>query len=532
MNDHETHARTWNKIALAITVLVLARGILWLSVLPPLEGPDEYQHIAYLVYLKEKHVVPNYETARISESMNDVVKAFPHPVHSASQLAPRGWSARTYPEFWNDTPAQSPERLTSLHLYQSQHPPLFYVVSLPLWLLFASRDYLLAINAIRLLNVLLLAASVFVFLKILQSWVTKLRHRVFIGLLVGFYPMLLTMTARVSNDSLAIFLAMLALYFITKPATEKSTRNVVIASGLVALAMLTKSTALVMAPAIIVSIGLAFYRGKLTFVKAAKHVALVALVIGIILAPVYVYYYVATGDWFRTGRNVTFRLDDQSLWWIWSHARYIGWSTSLIDWVFAPHFWTSGWSFVLEPTWLWFPYMAMMYGFWIAFVVIGLFRGWRRRKPAAREHIFARNDPALIFGTIVLSNVLALGAYSTLSIANWGFNTVVPSYFMIALPVWMALLYQAAVFLGPRFAAWFACACLSFYAVMETMAAVYIMPNMSSAATGMEAWRRVAALHPVFPGPWFVIPCLILIGGSLVFIYRHTRRAAKGEVIV
>lgn len=531
MNHHELQARTWQRIVFAITVMVLARGILWLSVLPPLEGPDEYQHIAYLVYLKEKHVVPNFRSAHMTESMSDIVKAFPHPPASAGQLAPRGWEAKTYDEFWNGKPANSSGQPnpgpgeTGLHLYQSQHPPLFYLVSLPLWLLFASRDYLLAINAIRLLNVLLLAASVFVFLKVLESCVPKLRHRLFIGLLVGLYPMLLTMTARVSNDSFAIFLSMLTLYFITKPNREKSLRNVAIASGLTALAMLTKSTAIVMVPAIIVSILLAFYQGKLKLLQATKHLAVVVLVLIAVLAPMYAYYYLATGDWFRVGRNVTWNLDDKSFWWIWSHAFNVGWSSLLIEWVFVPHFWMSGWSFVVEPLWLWYPFKAMMYGFWSWFVTAGLIRGWKRTKSAAREYIFARNDRAAIFGTIVIANVLALGSYSTLSIANWGVNSVVASYFMIAWPVWTALVYQAAVFLGPRFAAWFAGVCLTLYFVMEMVGTLQIVPQMSTAATGMEAWHRVAALHPFFPGPWFVVPCVLLIFGSLIFIYRQASQS-------
>ena len=60
--------------------------------------------------------------------------------------------------------------------------PLYYLLALPFWTLFSGFSYLAGIYALRLMNVLLLAAAVFIFLRTLQMCIANVTHRLMIGL--------------------------------------------------------------------------------------------------------------------------------------------------------------------------------------------------------------------------------------------------------------------------------------------------------------------------------------------------------------
>src|SRR5216684_8021753 len=64
----------WKKICLALTLLIVARGVFVLCVLPPFEGWDEYQHIAYIVYIKEQREIPRFGHSTVPRSMNEMLQ--------------------------------------------------------------------------------------------------------------------------------------------------------------------------------------------------------------------------------------------------------------------------------------------------------------------------------------------------------------------------------------------------------------------------------------------------------------------------
>jgi hypothetical protein len=57
----------------------LARAPLYLSVFPPFEGWDEYQHLGYIAYLDQTGAIPVFSTAiRVPLSILPLVIAMPH----------------------------------------------------------------------------------------------------------------------------------------------------------------------------------------------------------------------------------------------------------------------------------------------------------------------------------------------------------------------------------------------------------------------------------------------------------------------
>ena len=106
---------------------------------------------------------------------------------------------------------------------------------------------------------------------------------------------------------------------------------------------------------------------------------------------------------------------------------------------------------------------------------------------------------------------------------------------MIALPAWTVFLYQAALFLGARFAFWFAHILLGFYIVSELLGTLYLMPTAFTATSWSgQSWARLTQLHPVFPSPWFIVPTLAIIAGLLIYLLKilwsESTIAAHAEV--
>ena len=85
-----TPLRVWWLVAGLFIMAFLARGPLYLSVFPPFEGWDEYQHLAYIVHLDETGALPLYES-RVSLALRPLVVAMPHSPSGAEQV--REWGA-------------------------------------------------------------------------------------------------------------------------------------------------------------------------------------------------------------------------------------------------------------------------------------------------------------------------------------------------------------------------------------------------------------------------------------------------------
>ena len=109
-----------------------------LSVLPPFEGWDEYQHIAYIVYLKEEKALPRFGTSTVPRSMIEMLQRYPHSNFDNEQNS--RWGTRTYKDFWTVESNEIRNDQRDIGLYQAQQAPLYYLVALPFWLIFYRRD--------------------------------------------------------------------------------------------------------------------------------------------------------------------------------------------------------------------------------------------------------------------------------------------------------------------------------------------------------------------------------------------------------
>lgn len=516
----------WKKICLALVLLIIARGIFVLSVLPPFEGWDEYQHLAYIIYIQEQRELPRYGHSTVPKSMNELLRQYPHPEYDSAQTAPGGWGTKTYEEFWksegNDV-AVAEDFLHPVSLYEGQQTPLYYLLALPLWTLFSGVSYLIGIYTLRLINVLLLAAAVFIFLRTLEMCIANVTHRLVIGLLVATAPMYLINAARISCDALTILFGSLTLHYTIAALRRKHSRSLLLASLFLTLGILSKATMCMMIPVVFSGLVICAYQRKLT--SPVKTLAACVLVGMALLGPFYYYHYIAAGGVYRMTDFITSHVGGKSKMWIWSQAFNVGWSTRLREWLFTRELWCSGWSFVFLPMWLRAVYRFSMYAFWGLVIVKGLNRGWGRRLPTGHlEYLFHDNKDLIVFAVLILSVIAGHAGFATLSLANWGIVAIIPSYFMIAFPAWTTFVYQGALFLGKRLAFWSIHILMGFYLFSELLGTLYLMPTVFTATQwSSETWARLSQIHPVFPSPWFILPTLALIAGLLIYLLRILR---------
>lgn len=200
-------ASKWPAFCALMSLLFLARGLFILTVLPPLEGWDEYQHVAYIEFLRHEGRPPVLGQDMVPLSLHDEIVRVPHGTLALQQLRKLG--ALSYDEFWNAParPAHARDDAGRLRLYQAQHAPFYYRLVSPLYGAVKARwGFLAAVSALRLLNVALGAAAVYVALSSIGRLVTPGTWRYLIGLLVATQPLYLLNCARVANDALALLL--------------------------------------------------------------------------------------------------------------------------------------------------------------------------------------------------------------------------------------------------------------------------------------------------------------------------------------
>src|SRR5260370_40612856 len=326
--------------------------------------------------------------------MNEMLQRYPHAPYDSEQTG-----TRTYDKFWASEHNDTLKGFTTVTLYEGQQMPLYYLLALPFWTLFSRVSHLAGIYALRLINVLLLAAAVFIFLRTLQASISKLTHRLAIGLLVAFAPMYLINAARISNDALAILFGSLTLYFTIAAMRKTPFRSLSLASCFLALGILSKATMCMMVPVVFTGIVICAYQRRLS--SPFKTLAACALIVVVLLGPFYYYHYRVAGGLYQMTEVMTSRVQGRSILWVWSQALNVGWTTRLREWLFCRELWCSGWSFIFLPTWMRVIYRFSMYTFLCLVVGLGLKRGWGKRVPTNHlEYLFIKDNYLIVLGRL------------------------------------------------------------------------------------------------------------------------------------
>src|SRR5450755_1601224 len=95
----------WRRTTWVLLGLFLCRGVMLLCVLPPLEGWDEYQHLAYIVHIVETGQAPVFNQSFVPKSLLTAAANLPQPHWAVQHLGPR--RAVDYAAYWSGVSAAS-----------------------------------------------------------------------------------------------------------------------------------------------------------------------------------------------------------------------------------------------------------------------------------------------------------------------------------------------------------------------------------------------------------------------------------------
>jgi hypothetical protein len=534
-NESASVASLSRRFRLALVGLVLARGLVDLCVIPPFEGWDEYQHVAYVAHVVETGRPAVLGTAEVPGSLlRAMIPAFPQPRQALDQLDSR-LGALDYSSYWSQRaieptglPPRGPVAAGVRHpLYQAQHSWWYYALVAPLFAAMGGvHELRSSVGGLRLANVLLAAASVWIVLGVIARRVRSRRTANWISLAIAAQPLFLMNAARVSNDALGVFLSTVVVALAMVRDDRGMTWRFGAMGVLAGLAILAKATSWSLVPLVAGSWLYTTLRCRPRAIRALASGLAAGLGISILVGPEIRYnlmiYGVPTSMQeavlnHRHGRGLGDLLHAAGgfSWfgwvrWLWLHGAFL----------------KGGWS-LLEPS-AWMSrlyYLAVVGGTlgwgWLLAGVVGPRLGVRLparprgRGEAETDSIFDSPWTPLACLFFCASVNATMGYHALQSTLAWGVCTTQAWYAAAAFPWFQVLVVGGALAWPSRLGTPLAAALVGTYIVGElAMIWTSMLPTYSGGATRMEALRRIAQFQPLF----LATPTLLaaqVVAGSL-----------------
>lgn len=522
MKQHGRHIvgwlSEWRRFSVLLALLFAIRGVLVICVLPPFEGWDEYQHLAYIVHIIEKGSPPDLAAGSVvPRSMYPWLANYPHCRFGTDQLRPLG--ARSYDEYWQSSPSAAEvtnsgrfQNSPDIPIYQAQHPSLYYRMMVPVvrWFL-PDGDPLQLVGLLRLINIGFGSLSVYWVARLIGRLIKPSAMRYLLGLLIALQPLYLLNCARVASDALAVLLGTVAIGLVLLPMSRYRAASGAAAGAATGLAILTKTVNLALAPFGIMAGFLFAWRDRVrrgTLVAAPS-----AFLVGLLLIC----------GWYFYGNLKTFGLLTPMQEAVQNRAAGRGLSDvaqcvkemDLVDELgrrfYRRSLWTGGWSYLPPPIAATriqeYSYYFASLGFLFALA------------PTVRR---SRSISALAWLMPTVALLCALSAaglsYHMIHTKMLLGSVATNIWYAAVIFPWLLVLYAQGLAYWPikwvgmasglALAATFLGAEL--YGTLVSMVSTY-----SGGATGIEAWKRIGELHPGWLSPYVAGAAL---GGVAVLV--------------
>jgi len=514
--------------------MFILRGWLFLCIFPPIEGWDEYSHIAYLAYYVEHGAPPVYFKSTVPTSLQPLLTSVPHSHWALKHLRP--WGAQHYAEFWSDAAPAPTVPLPDINLYESMHPPLYYRLVKPFWQALAPRYPLSAIYLLRMINVVWAGLALWVFGLMLGRLVPDRLARSLVALVAFFHPLYLVNAARIANDALSILFGMCALACIMLHRRGRLTLHAGLAGACAALAVLVKQTMLTLLPVLPVAYCLYAWRQRMrwgAFVRGAlAGVLAFGAVFGVsaLCNPPGQRALASTQEVLMLRQRGTMLPD------VWNAVRSINWLSEFRTLVYPGPAWVGGWSALRPPQWLRETHQFLMRLAVVALISGLVLYGWRTWRGLPRTPLLLFDDATtpIVFGLTAALLAAGLLFHAALIKAAWGHAATNAWYFMFAMPLFMVLLLQCAALLSRWILVLYAGIVWLNFVTVELVGMFWRMaPFYTASHEPRTIMTRLAQLHPSGFQPLVMAPLALLIVLLLCWCLRviwHLAREPHGAV--
>ncbi len=235
----EDRSFTWANRLLLLAVALA--GIAHVAFLPPFEGFDETNHLAYIQQIAETGTIPRYGVDRVSVD----IEQYSGP-RSYDQTA-----GRTYRAFFNGSSSGLQPRVE--HGYQqghriiseAQHPPLYYLLLAPFYRLAAGWSWPGLFLLLRLVSWSLAFAGFAIGCRATQQSLQSLNVSRRFSLLASAWPFLFPQffpeMARLGNDSLCLLLMGIGWYLLLRLLSQRLMKIATLLGLVLGLGLLTKA---------------------------------------------------------------------------------------------------------------------------------------------------------------------------------------------------------------------------------------------------------------------------------------------------
>ncbi|RIK66832.1 MAG: hypothetical protein DCC66_12685 [Planctomycetota bacterium] len=532
MNRRVTRLLTWlgnwNRFCALMIALFLTRAVFLLSVMPPYEGWDEYQHIAYVAHWIEHGAPPVLGESPVPRALYPALVRFPQPKLAVDQIGAIG--AMEYHAYWERLAAGGSIEVRAtapdIPLYQAQHPPLYYQLIAPLFRGQLDPDRIgHAIARARWLGVACGAAALLLFGLSLPSLVAAGPARCLILLAVATQPLLLFNCARVASDPLAVLLGTLVVVMVLEFRIERWRRHGLILGLALGLSILAKVYNLLLAPFVVLVWLDRWRRGRWRGAQTAASLLLI-LSVAILL----------TSDYFMENlrRHGLLTPMQESV----ENARHgVGTSALLrqalaLDWLgelarkyLRQSLFTGGWSYVKTSgaiTWVYQVFLLIGAGLAVAAAI-----RWRR---SGQPTCFSRDGAGRASALLGALFAMGLAWHMVSSRQAWGSITTNVWYAAVSFPWLLCLYYQGAAARNRRAVLMIlGGGLIVLHGSAETWGILgEMVPRYTGAPWGDLARERLASMHPASLGPRWTVPAM-LVANALLWLGLFTAFARDAQ---
>lgn len=227
----------WATRLLLLSVALL--GIAHVAFLPPFEGVDEFGHWSYIQQLADTGLVPVLGVDKLSAD----VEAYPGPSFLSGGRVFRRYFAGPTPNLKESVersyrPGKGPS-------WEAQHPPLFYALLTPFYLLARDWSWPSHLLLLRLVSWTMAFAGFAIGCRASQRAFAAMGGGTGPGLLIAAWPILFPQffpeMARLGNDGLCLLFIGLGWHFLLR-GLENPDRGAAVGSGIAfGLGLLTKA---------------------------------------------------------------------------------------------------------------------------------------------------------------------------------------------------------------------------------------------------------------------------------------------------
>jgi hypothetical protein len=288
-----------DRYAAATFLLLLAVGLAGeahVAFLPPFEGFDETGHWSYVQQLAETGRSPRPQVDRTSAD----VEAYAGPTDSGAGRDYRAFFAGPAPDLHEPVarsfrPGRGPSE-------DAQHPPLYYLLLVPFYLLAKNWSWTGNMLLLRSVSWAFAFAGFAIGCRVSQRELDRLQRGSAAGLLMPAWPFLFPQffpeMARLGNDSLCLLLMSVAWYFLLRALRNLNASSAAGLGVTLGLGLLTKALFLPITGGVVLLFAFAGLRSKdRRHIRSAIIAMLVAAVVG---SAWYLRSYLETGHFIYT----------------------------------------------------------------------------------------------------------------------------------------------------------------------------------------------------------------------------------------